>query len=262
MKRIIKTAAIAAASAALISCSVKEDRTHCPCYLGLDITSAAQHSSELSLSAWNPSGEIFSERVSVSDYPDFYERAVPKGMVTAVAFCGLDRSTVQGRKVMIPEGAQSDMLKVHSRMLDCTGEETRDSVILCRQYATVHLSVSRPTGEPFPYEMKVVGDVCGIDLVTLEPIKGAFSFMTVPDADGTRLFRLPRQGEGSRAELSVLLEGRETDRLPLHEWIARTGYSWLDRDLKDIYVTMDFAMTHVSVTVQGWDSDETLDIVI
>jgi hypothetical protein len=55
----------------LSSCSVKEDRTPCPCWLCLDITPAKEYSKDVTLSAWNE-GRIFSQTVSIADYPSSY----------------------------------------------------------------------------------------------------------------------------------------------------------------------------------------------
>ena len=48
-------------------------------------------------------------------------------------------------------------------------------------------------------------------------------------------------------------KGAPKDDLPLDEWIAKSGYSWLDKDLKDIYINVDYAKAEVSITIKGWD---------
>ena len=261
MKRTnyIKTATLLAMAMATASCSIKEDRRPCPCWLDMDISGCASQTTELTLSAWN-SENIFSEKVTVADYPDAYERTVTKGMVATSAYCGLNESTVQGSRIIIPEGRQSDMLRMHSNLVDCTGEFARDSVQLNRQYATVFLSMEDDNAKEALKFMEVKGEVCGIDYVTLEPVEGAFSYMTESDEDGVWTFRLPRQNEGSRLKLVTFADGVEKDSLPLDEWIAKSGYSWLDKDLKDIYINVDYAVGKVSVVIQGWTEGEYIDI--
>lgn len=251
---IILTAAMAAAS-----CSVKEDRTPCPCWLDIDITSCAEHAREITLAGWNGS-RVFSEKVAVADYPDVYETTVTKGMVTSTAFCGLRESTLEGSRIRIPEGSESDQIRAHSVLVDCTGESAKDKVELYRQYATVHLSMKGEDAKVNPYSVRVIGDVCGIDITSLSPVAGAFQFEPKADSDGTWIFRLPRQNEDTRIRAELLLDGVVVDQLPLHEWIRQTGYSWIERDLKEIYIGVDFGQGTVSVTIQGWDEGESLDI--
>lgn len=261
MKRMnyIKAAALLATTLAAASCSIKEDRRPCPCWLDMDITGCASHTTEISLSAWGTEN-LFSDKVSVADYPDVYERTVTKGMVATSAYCGLSESMVEGSRIIIPEGKQSDMLKVHTNIIDCTGEFARDSVQLNRQYATVFLSMDDERAHEALRVMEVRGEVCGIDYVTLEPVEGKFSFMTQADDDGVWQFRLPRQNEGNDLKLITFADGQEKDSLPLDEWIAKSGYSWLDKDLKNIYINVDYAVGKVSVVIQGWVEGEYIDI--
>lgn len=253
---IILTAAMAAAS-----CSVKEDRTPCPCWLDIDITSCAEHTNEVTLAGYN-SSRLFSETVAVADYPNTYEAVVTKGMVTSTAVTGLKESTIKGSKILIPEGSESDQIRAHSVLVDCTGESAMDKVELHRQYATVHLSMKGEDAEVNPYDLRIIGDVCGIDITTLSPVSGAFQFSPKKDSDGTWIFRLPRQNEDTRIRAELLLDGSVLDLLPLHEWIRQTGYSWIERDLKEIYIGVDFGQCSVSVSIQGWNEGESLDIRI
>ena len=253
---IILTAAMAAAS-----CSVKEDRTPCPCWLDIDITSCAEHAREVTLAGWNGT-RVFFEKVAVADYPDVYETTVTKGMVTSTAFCGLHESTLEGSRILIPEGKQADQIRAHAALVDCTGESARDKVELCRQYATVYLSMKGEEDVPNPYDIEIVTDICGIDITSLSPVEGSFRFAPQSDGDGVWIFRLPRLKEETPVTARMLLEGSLVDELPLDSWIRQTGYSWLEKDLKEIYIGVDYAAGKVSVTVQGWEEGESMDIII
>ena len=46
------------------SCSIKEDRSPCPCWLSIDLSRCSQNS--VTVAAW-AENEIFSERVAVQD---------------------------------------------------------------------------------------------------------------------------------------------------------------------------------------------------
>lgn len=263
MNRFINIKAIAMLTMAITaaSCSIKEDRTPCPCWLDIDITSCAEHTREVTVAGWNGS-RLFSEKVAVADYPDVYETVVDKGMVTSTAFCGLKESTMDGSRIIIPEGSESDQIRAHSALVDCTGESAKDKVELYRQYATVHLSMKGENAEVNPYDIRIIGDVCGIDITTLSPVAGSFLFEPKADSEGTWIFRLPRQREDTKIRAELILEESVVDQLPLYEWIRQTGYSWIERDLKDIYIGVDFGQGTVSVIIQGWNEGESLDIKI
>lgn len=261
MKRTyyIKTMILLGASFLAASCSIKEDRSPCPCWLDMDITSCAEHSNEVTLAAWN-NDNLFKETVSVAEHSDVYERPVSKGMVSTAAFCGLSESSLSGSRIIIPEGMQADRLKAHAAVVDCTGESARDIVELYRQFATVYLSIKSQEQRVNPYEAHISGEICGIDLRGLSPVEGGFSFSPEKDSEGKWTFRLPRQKEDSKLTLSMLFGGEVADQMPLSEWINDSGYSWQDRDLKDIYIGVDYAAGKVTVVIEGWGEGDTYDI--
>lgn len=261
MKFIFKTTALLAMITSFLSCSIKEDRTHCPCRLSMDITDCSTYGDKVILSAWGVS-RLFVDTVSVADYPDTYDRGVPKGYIHAIACAPLEECNLSGRYLVIPEGSQVDRVMARSRLVDCLGEVAWDKVTLHKQYATVSLYVDSPNGEAYPYSLAVKGNVMGLDLVSMEPLEGAYHASLKANSDGNSWeFRLPRQKDDGRPLLEVIYDGEVRDTLPLYKWIEATGYSWEDKDLKDITITMDYAMTHVSVSIQGWEGI-TMDIII
>ena len=75
-----KTLIILAALLSLAACSIKEDRTPCPCWLSINFTRVSQKN--VNVAAWGED-ELFSERIAVKDYQETesYEKTVPKGYV-------------------------------------------------------------------------------------------------------------------------------------------------------------------------------------
>ncbi len=77
--------------------------------------------------------------------------------------------------------------------------------------------------------------------------------------------------QGGQGRVSLLDDGERTeddgervvvDRLPLGEYIARSGYDWTAEDLADVNVALDLEMQQVMITVSGWDGVVVMDIVI
>ena len=52
------------------------------------------------------------------------------------------------------------------------------------------------------------------------------------------------------------------NRLPLGEYIIRSGYDWAAKDLSDVSVALDLEKQQVMVTVSGWDEIVVMDVVI
>lgn len=256
-----KAILITLAAAALASCSVKEDRTPCPCWLNVDLDGCLEYSTDVTVAAWNDRN-IYMENVSAADYADGYEKPVPKGHVTSTVFCGLIRSTHSAGRITIPYGEQADPLRAHRNLVECTGEFARDTAVMNKQYATVYLKIEETTEEEYPFGLEVESDVNGIEISSLRPTDGAFRYPLTLSSDRTCQVRLPRQKDDSRPVIVVYDKGIETDRLPLWEWILKTGYSWRDRDLKDIYIGVDYVRAEVSVAIQGWEPGESIDIIL
>ena len=256
-----KTIAAAALTLVVASCSVKEDRTPCPCWLGIHISPSLDYSRDLTVSAWNED-RIFSQTVSVADYPDDYEQTVPKGHVTVSAYCGRKVSTEERGRIIIPHGSDSDPVWAHLRMVDCMGEFAKDTVQMCKQWATVHLKIENSSDDEYPYSLAVVSDVCGFDIRDLSPIVGPFRHELTLDSEESCSFRLPRQRDDSRAVITVSSDGERLDDLPLHQWIEATGYSWHDRNLKDIYIGVDYVRAEVTIDIQGWAEGESYEITL
>lgn len=243
----------------LSSCSVKEDRTPCPCWLGIDITPSKVYSKDVTLSGWNE-GRIFSHTVSIADYSSSYEQTVPKGHVNVAAYCGRKESTEEGGRIIIPLGYDSDPIRAHLRLVDCHGEFAHDTLTMCKQWATVHLKIENSSDDQYPYSLSVESDICGIDIRDLSPIRGAFSYDLTLDSQESCSFRLPRQRDDSRAVIVTYSGGDKLDELPLYQWIEESGYSWHDKDLKDIYIGVDYVRAQVSIVIQGWDEGDSYEV--
>ena len=92
------------------------------------------------------------------------------------------------------------------------------------------------------------------------PLEGDFRFAPSPEG-GVYRVRVPRQLDAS-LELVMLEDSEIVDRLPLGEYIARSGYDWTAEDLADVNVALDLEMQQVMITVSGWDGVIVMDIVI
>lgn len=227
---------------ACTSCSVKEDRSACPCILSLFTSEAAGKS--VGVKVWNADGICVAEAETTGPV---LELEVPRGKLLVTAFSGLAACRLFDGVVSIPRGGQMDELCAWREEVDCSGEQASQILFLHKQWATVNLKLlNYPPGEAAPV-LKIEGEVSGYDLVNALPVGGGFVFRPALSGEGEVVFRLPRQREGE-----LLMEiGRKV--LSLGKLITGSGYDWEKTDLDDIYMLVDYLDFTVKIRIAEWE---------
>jgi hypothetical protein len=150
---------------------------------------------------------------------------------------------------------------------------TKCESLLCdlelhKEFCTVSFTLG-DKGYSSPHDIEIWGNIAGVSSWDLMPVQGEFRYAPIRE-NGVYLVRVPRQVDNS-LELVMLEipdqvgyddERTVVDRLPLGEYIARSGYDWTAEDLADVNVALDLEMQQVMITVSGWDGIVVMDIVI
>ena len=268
----------------LSSCSIKEDRDGCPCWMMVEMPDLVGQDGTVVLRLRGNSDEDAVDyeyqvteavRVDVGDL----EYEVPRGSVgvSAVAFgneilgrAGYDglKAGYDGDEIRIPVGEQMDSLYGFFKMYHTRCESVLCDVELHKEFCTVSFTLGED-GYTSPYRIEVWGNVAGVSAWDLMPVLGEFRYAPM-QKNGVYQVRVPRQVDNS-LELVMLeipdqvgYDGERVvvDRLPLGEYIARSGYDWTAEDLADVNVALDLEMQQVMITVSGWDGVVVMDIVI
>lgn len=245
----------------LSSCSIKEDRSPCPCWLDIFFNGFPHEGVVI---AGYSSDKVLHDMVSEDEFTDFVEYSVPRTLLSVSAFRVNPAISLDGKMVKIKKGDQADSLYAHQSYVDCRGECAVDTVTLHKQFATVYLTFENSEGESVnSYDVVVRGNVSGIDITTLQPAEGEFEFKPKGNADGLYVFRLPRQKDSSIAiDLYRTDNGEFIDTIDAGTLIERSGYDWRARDLQDIVINVDFAKMGIDVSVRSWDSEEIYEVTI
>lgn len=278
----------------LSSCSVKEDRSGCPCWMTVDLSKVAesrwksperqssteyqmvtkslesrQHIAEsvvLRLRGNSDEDEVdyaFKMTETVNTEVGALEYEVPRGSVgvSAVALGNEipGQAGYDGDKIRIPVGEQMDSLYGFFRMFYTRCESVLCDVELHKEFCTVSFTLG-DDGYVSPYDLEIWGNVAGVSAWDLMPLEGDFRFAPSPE-DGVYRVRVPRQFDAS-LELVMLEDSKIVDRLPLGEYIARSGYDWTAENLEDVHIALDLENQQVMITVSGWDGVVVMDIVI
>ena len=226
---------------ALASCSVKEDRSDCPCWLTVEAESTA------TLTGWYGSQRIFDGHKG-----GFVDRMVPRGDIAIISSRG---------EFTVAEGLQMDELFAELLHVDTDGEKAFAKVQLKKQFATVTLDFKDEEDGRTDYDIIVKGNIQGADSKTLEPKEGPFR--CIPEASPERgyQFRVPRQKDNSlTAELWS--EGALVDTIPVGELIAKAHFDWRSESLGDIHIMADLPAKTFTITVMEWEGPVIFEVTI
>lgn len=299
----------------LSSCSIKEDRDGCPCWMTVDLSDVAesrwksperQSNTEyqgvtkslksrsnvdenvlLRLRGNSDEDEVdyaFKMTETVNTEVGALEYEVPRGSIGVSVIEMPDRvghdviAGYDGDEIRIPVGEQMDSLYGFFKMYHTRCESVLCDVDLHKEFCTVSFTLGKD-GYTSPYDIEVWGNVAGVSVWDLMPVQGDFRYAPV-QKNGVYQVRVPRQednslelvmvempdqvGRGGRSPVGAGDDGERTvvDRLPLGEYIARSGYDWTAENLADVNVALDLEKQQVMITVSGWDGVVVMDIVI
>lgn len=261
----------------LNACSVKEDRTLCPCLLNVIMTEAyaplnddSEDEWQLTLTGYAEEGMIVEECFGKERLRDTLEYLVKRGNVIMTAWLTDTVMPVSEQCYRIPVGEQAPRLYACSSRIDASGETVYYSVQPHKQYATITLLDDIETDEPFGGRKLIVrGHTCGLDLATMCPVEGPFECQAEPvDHLPERGFqiRIPRQ-EDSGLELELVPMEDESGfgpvgatatslRFPLGEVLFAQEFTPADEEMPDYIVWFSATGSTLKVssiiTVRPW----------
>lgn len=242
----------------LVSCSVKEDRDECPCWLQIDLSTCSHFADRISLKGWTTSSPVFGVQVLSDDFSSNHEEAVPRTMVSYCASSGLDDNHSSGMSVLIPEGGQSDRLYAYRADIQAYGETVYDKVSLHKQYAAVAVKIG---DDDSGYTVKVKSRWNGLDLIFLKPMPGSFEFIPEKNEEKVWYFRLPRQGDDTLV-MEITDASGYTYPYELGNLIRESGFDWSAEDLDDIMIGVDYHTGQMTIEVIPWEDSLIYDEII
>lgn len=263
MKTSLMMTGMAVALSVLCSCSVKEDRSLCPCYVDLIVDEFVRDGFSSGTVAFSSDNFDSRDEISLVEYvPEGYSVAVPRRVVKAACVCGLDRCRVSGNSISIPEGEASDPIMSYRESFVPQGDEYELYAVPHKQYCRVDFVLENPM-EGYPYVFRVRSDCSGLDMFDLVPVKGSFSALVHPNALGEYRTLLLRQSRDADLLLDVFLPvgERVSDwelqyTVSLSDALAAVSYDWGKEDLDDVSLMVDYARAEVTVEISEWEGSE------
>jgi hypothetical protein len=242
----------------LAGCSVKEDRGICPCRLVLDfseVDTSVIVSADIDVAASD--GTVFAAHLQADAFREEYEVQVPRADLQLGIWSGTEGFSLN-RGLKIPCGQDSPSVYVHSSALDADCEILRERIIFRKSHCRMTIRMNGSEGAPLG--LVIYGNVDGYE-ADGRPSAGEFMCRAKPDAAGECTVVLPRQVDDSLV-LELQDDDKGVKRFALGHYIAESGYDWTLPDLEDITMELDFAVTHITLVIQGWEADYKYNIVI
>ena len=243
----------------VVSCSVKEDREDCPCRLVLDMaevdTSVVKYA-EIVVTASDGYG--LRDTLSVEDFKKGYVVDVPRGDVGVGVYCGACDNVDNQGNLLIAYGDECPQVYMHASNIVAQGERGVESVAMRKKHCILTIQVQEEKG--FPFRLEAKGWVDGYESGGM-PSVGNFMYAMYTDNAGACQLVLPRQTDNSL----VLEVHDDTGMLRSFAWgeyVAASGYDWSEADLKDITVSLDYALTRVVIVVEAWAEEYVFNVIM
>ena len=236
----------------LASCSVREDRSACPCRLTLDLEDLRVKPVMLTVK-----GEGYAHAELVPSDTVLVLK-VPRGEVSVSVAGGAFPEGDGG--VRIPVGEEAPPLYLFQADISADAEQVILPVRLYKQFCALELLFSGPPGYGPPFEVEVTGDYDGW-LRDGSPAPGDFSRRLLPDRDGRALIRLPRQGDDTLL-MHIVFSDQVVRTFSLGGYLAASGYDWTAPDLEDLTLQVDLSLTSVTLTSDLWSHSEDIELWI
>jgi hypothetical protein len=263
----MKTRSIAGGLAVLLivtllspACSVKENRTACPCYTSVDVDDFILAGFAEATVSFSADHLLRREMISLQEYEDIgYMIALDRRSNRAAVIAGLDNSVVRGDSLMTPYGLEADPIWLYSEKFYCDGDEHWINARPHKQYCRLEIVVTGLSpGDIYDCCFRVKAESCGLDLYGRQALEGEYCALAERSSTGDFTVRIPRQLE-NRLSLELLHIGNPDEPLftiELDRKLEAAGYDWTREDLRDISVEVDYAGTEVNLKILDWDSDD------
>lgn len=245
-------------AAVLASCSVKEDRAACPCILILDVSSVdAAIVPDAGLMVFQGQDKAVDDSLRFGEN-DTFSFLVPRGNLHLRVWAG-GGEYVTDEGLNIPLGEDCPRVYMHDSDLNTVAEQAYEVVQMRKNHSV--LTIMTDQGKDFAHDMTVIGNVAGYSSTGM-PLDGRFEYGLEKDRydEGWKVV-LPRQMDSSLI-LQVNDRKENVKNFALGQYIVASGYDWSSPDLEDITIALDYALTYMTIKINGWEGEYTFNVVL
>ena len=229
----------------LLSCSVKEDRTLCPCALSIELRDLPGPVTVLFVDTAPP--EIYTARQDTVMLVQ-----APKGTIRLMAVCGARLEPEEN--LQIPFGFDCPSVYLYSELVNTLCDSTRVAVQLNKHFCTLSLTFDGPEGWGEPFWAQIRGRVNGLDREG-RPTDGDFSCRL----DAGLTARLPRQDPDAELWLDITMPDHVVRTFALGTDMLQAGYDWTAPDLEDLPLRIQLSVTELILQTGLWKTVDPIE---
>lgn len=244
----------------LPSCTVKDDRELCPCWLTLSFDGMESLSGGAAVRGFRSEGEVFGAIAPLGPVEDsIWRTPVTRGFLVAMSWRmdGVDEPGCDMESglpvVKAPEGEAFPRLFSWCENEDCSGGSARDTVRFHKQFSLFRIDIGKDPGTLSRYTFRFVSGWNGVSIADASPVAGAFGAVVTADGEQTYVsVSVPRQGDDLMT-MEVAVDGGPFRTFGIGAYLAGRGFDWYAEDLADVYITFDIYEGIGSAIIDQWD---------
>ena len=239
-RNLIITIALAFLSG-LQSCSVKEDRSPCPSLLIINTEELSERISPHVINIWSDDNSHIRDKIIPEEHPPEFTEVVKRSINSLSAVCGLDKTEIDGRCIMIRRGQESDRIWAHCSKVDCTGEYGNDTLHMHKQFCVLTIDMldypeDSTDWSEFDAIPEIHGSCDGFRLDEGVPHRG--DFIAKARYAGNNMFQivLPRQYPDDDLVMKVIKDEVPIGSVDIGAILKLAGFDWEKKDLDDAFI--------------------------
>lgn len=248
------------------SCSVKEIRDECPVYVTVLTDQFIQKGQNEGVLSFHGTELINRPAVNfLSIIGKGYVQPMPRDYARVAVISGVENEVFNESLMTVPYGKQAGLIWAYGETFAVNQDEYIVDAVPHKQYCLVKFMFDESPFAPADYRwrFRMKAEYNGLNVYTMEPIKGDYCCTVGPNSLGEWYGVLPRQVENNMVlEIFTPDEGSVSDGkteyvVDLGKKFAEQGYDWSGEDLKDIQVKVGFTNAEIFITVEEWIHDDT-----
>lgn len=255
-----------------LSCSVKEDRTICPCILTIHYSGTETIDSEENISTRIDIAEIQGTKETIVDTLPVYESThridVSRGSATILSAAPISAISQtayvpEDRWIEIREGHPCPRIWTSCVKVNTDSDSAEAEAVLHKNYCCLNIMLTGSGTSDFI--LKIRGNISGYDL-NGNPAKGKFvapAEENINELSGQvyNTVCVPRQVDNS-LKLDIISNDDTAITFAIGNYIEASGYDWTSPDLKDINMEIDYSRTSITFHINKWQETVHFELVI
>lgn len=242
----------------LASCSVIEDRSVCPCWLKVTYDECEEMTGDIRYFIWNSEDFLVQGKEDIATGPHMY--STPRGSISYAGSFGIpDLFVSDGLYTLVDNQEAAEFYAYWHNDIQMVDDYVQTSVKPRKQFANLRIDFTEDISDRYrDIVCEIASTSAGVNLRTLQAVKGLYFLNKEPDSNGQFNFNISRQGFGDLT-LTVLEKGERLNVYSLSKILDDAGYDWTAPALKNASITLSLTRQDVSVELGDWEDGGEFD---